>query len=282
MRIAQLQTMVYDSKEKNREEIDRIFRMLYETTKDDGGMPDMVLLGEMCVCPYENAAFPKYAEKEQGETWRFFQALAKEYGVYLSAGSVPEKDDAGNIYNTAYVFDRNGNQIAKHRKVHMFDIDIEGGQHFRESDTLTPGDRFDVFDTEFGRMGICICFDARFPEGIRLQVLKGAKVILCPANFNMTTGPAHWELMFRSRAVDNQCYVIGTGAARDENGSYVAYGHSLVVSPWGEILTEADEKPVVQITEIDLKTVDKIRAELPLLSARREDVYILTQTEREP
>lgn len=282
MRIAQLQTMVYDSKEKNRDEIDRIFRMLYETTKDDGGMPNMVLLGEMCVCPYENAAFPKYAEKEQGETWRFFQALAKEYGVYLSAGSVPEKDDAGNIYNTAYVFDRNGNQIAKHRKVHMFDIDIEGGQHFRESDTLTPGDRFDVFDTEFGRMGICICFDARFPEGIRLQVLKGAKVILCPANFNMTTGPAHWELMFRSRAVDNQCYVIGTGAARDENGSYIAYGHSLVVSPWGEILTEADEKPVVQITEIDLKTVDKIRAELPLLSARREDVYILTQTEREP
>lgn len=100
--------------------------------------------------------------------------LAKRYQVYLSAGSVPESDKAGNVYNTAYVFDREGRQIAKHRKVHLFDIDVKGGQRFKESDTLTAGDKSTVFGTEFGPMGLCICYDFRFPELARRMVLDGA------------------------------------------------------------------------------------------------------------
>ena len=112
--------------------------------------------------------------------------------------------------------------IVRHlnKKMHLFDIDIKGGQYFKESDTLTAGDQVTVFDTEFGKIGLCICFDFRFPELARQMVDKGAKVILVPAAFNMTTGPAHWELLFRQRAVDNQIFTLGTAPARNEREEY--------------------------------------------------------------
>ena len=200
--------------------------------------------------------------------------LARELNMNIVAGSVSDRR-GGRVYNTAYVFDRQGNQIAKHRKVHLFDIAVKDGQCYQESATLTAGDQITVFDTEFGKMGICICFDCRFPEIVRLMTLRGARTILVPAAFNMTTGPAHWELMFRGRAVDNQCYMIGTSDARDEQAGYISWGHSLVVSPWGDVVTQMDEKPGIQITKIDLDRVDAIREQLPLLSARRTDLYEL-------
>ena len=269
VKIAQIQAHVYEEKEKNMEELERNL----ERIKDEN--IDLVTLGEMFNCPYQTPCFPVYGEMERGETWQKLSALAKKYQIYLSAGSVPEKDEEGNVYNTAYVFDPQGNQIAKHRKVHLFDIAVKGGQCYQESATLTAGDQITVFDTKFGKMGICICFDCRFPEIVRLMTLQGARVILVPAAFNMTTGPAHWELMFRGRAVDNQCYMIGTSDARDEQAGYVSWGHSLVVSPWGDVVTQMDEKPGIQITEIDLDRVDAIREQLPLLSARRTDLYEL-------
>lgn len=269
VKIAQIQAHVYEEKEKNMEELERNL----ERIKDEN--IDLVTLGEMFNCPYQTPCFPVYGEMERGETWQKLSALAKKYQIYLSAGSVPEKDEEGNVYNTAYVFDPQGNQIAKHRKVHLFDIAVKGGQCYQESATLTAGDQITVFDTKFGKMGICICFDCRFPEIVRLMTLQGARVILVPAAFNMTTGPAHWELMFRGRAVDNQCYMIGTSDARDEQAGYISWGHSLVVSPWGDVVTQMDEKPGIQITEIDLDRVDAIREQLPLLSARRTDMYEL-------
>lgn len=269
VKIAQIQAHVYEEKSKNLEELERNLKRI----KDEN--IDLVTLGEMFNCPCQTPCFPVYAEMEQGETWQRLSALAKKYKIYLSAGSVPEKDKEGHVYNTAYVFERQGNQIAKHRKVHLFDIAVKDGQCYQESATLTAGDQITVFDTEFGKMGICICFDCRFPEIVRLMTLRGARMILVPAAFNMTTGPAHWELMFRGRAVDNQCYMIGTSDARDEQAGYISWGHSLVVSPWGDVVTQMDEKPGIQITEIDLDRVDAIREQLPLLSARRTDLYEL-------
>lgn len=274
IRIAQIQAHVYDDKEKNLGMLEkRIDGLCHDR---EIGRPDLVTVGEMFCCPYLTEKFPEYAEAEGGPVWQRLGSMAEKYGIYLSAGSVPERDEKGRVYNTAYVFGPDGSMIAKHRKVHLFDIDVKGGQRYRESDTLTAGDGYTVFDTRFGRMGICICFDCRFPEIVRLMVLDGAKVILVPAAFNMTTGPAHWELMFRSRAVDNQCYMVGTSDARDETSGYVSWGHSLVVSPWGDIVSEMDEKEGVKVTVIDTDYVDDIRKQLPLLSARREDVYRLT------
>lgn len=268
MKIAQLQTHVYPEKQRSLAQVEAYMDKVMPEK------PDLVALGEMFQCPYVTQNFPLYAEEEGGDTWQRLSQLAAKHQVYLSAGTVPELD-GGKVYNTAYVFDRQGRQIAKHRKVHLFDIDVKGGQSFRESDTLSAGNQVTVFDTEFGKIGICVCFDFRFPELGRLMALKGAKLILVPAAFNMTTGPAHWQIMFRSQALNNQCFVAGTSPARDEASSYVAWGHSLLVSPWGDIIKEAGEKEGFQITEIDLSEADRIRSQLPLLSARRTDVYTL-------
>lgn len=269
IRTAVLQTPVSPEKEKN---LDRIAEVLERDILRD---VDLITLPEMFACPYDTQVFPEYAEPEGGPTWKFLSRLAAEKKIYLSAGSIPEVDDEGKVYNTAYVFDREGRQIAKHRKVHLFDIDIEGGQAFRESATLTAGNKATVFDTEFCKMGLCICYDIRFPELARLMADQGAKVILCPGAFNLTTGPAHWELLFRSRAVDNQVYYIGTSPARDLNASYVAYGHSLVVDPWGIIVSEMDERAQVRVVDIELDRVDEVREQLPLMKHRRKDIYEL-------
>ena len=234
---------------------------------------DFISLPEMWNCPYKTELFPEYAEPEQGDTWLAMSVLARKNNAFLVGGSIPELDSEGRVYNTCYVFDRSGNQIGKHRKVHLFDIYAHGEQVFKESDTLTGGDSFSTFDTEFGRMAVNICFDIRFPESARIPALAGAKVIFNPAAFNMTTGPAHWELGFRQRAVENQIFMVGTSAARDPEAGYVAYGHSIITDPWGEILMQMDEKPGVTVTELDLGRIDKIRAKLTLMSARRTDIY---------
>lgn len=266
MTIAQLQTHVFSDKMQNIEAL----RPLIQKAKNSGA--DLVCLPEMFNCPYETPNFPVYAEKAGGPVWQALSDLAKEFGIYFSAGSVPECDQDGHVFNTAYVFDRRGKQIARHRKVHLFDIDVKGGQYFKESDTLTPGDSTTVFDTEFGKIGLCICFDIRFPEIFQRMVLEGADIVLVPAAFNMTTGPAHWELTFRARALDNQIFVFGTSPARDLSASYQAFGHSIAVSPWGRVLNQMDEHEGMQITTIDLDEITSVREQLPLLKTRMENL----------
>jgi len=151
---------------------------------------DFVVLPEMFNCPYSNDYFTRYAEKAGDESYAALSKAAGKNAIYVIGGSIPE-NDGGNIYNTSFAFDRNGREIARHRKVHLFDIDVKGGQRFFESETLTGGKDITVFDTEFGRMGLMICFDMRFPELCRITALKGAKVLFTPADFNMTTGPLH-------------------------------------------------------------------------------------------
>ena len=274
IKTAILQTHVFSEKEKNLRQLEEILA----SGKTEGA--DLVTLPEMFACPYETKNFPLYAEAEGGPAWQTLSGLARKYGIILSAGSMPEAEeepDTGvrRIYNTAYVFDRDGRQIGKHRKAHLFDIDVKGGQYFRESDTLFPGGWIGCFDTEFCRIGLCICYDFRFPETARLMARDGAKVILVPAAFNMTTGPAHWELMFRQRAVESQCYVIGTAPARDPESSYISWGHSIAVDPWGTILTQMEEKEGIRVVELDLEYVDQVRQQLPLLAHRRTDLYEL-------
>lgn len=238
---------------------------------------DLLALPEMFCCPYETDKFPRYAEEEGGETYRRCAELARRYGIYLSAGSMPERGADGRIYNTAYVFDRAGNCAAKHRKMHLFDIDVKGGQSFRESDTLSAGNTVTVFDTEFGKMGLCVCYDFRFPELARLMALRGARVLLVPAAFNLTTGPKHWELMFRAQAMFHQVYALGTAPARDASASYQSWGHSIAVDPWGAVLAQMDALEGGQLVTLDLREVDAVREQIPLLQHRREDVYSLTE-----
>ena len=251
----------------------RTVKTYLEKIKDEN--PDFVILPEMFCCPYQTENFPIYAEKEGGPVWQQLSGYAKQYGIYLIGGSMPEKDAEGNVYNTSYIFDREGKQIGKHRKVHLFDIDVKGGQTFKESDTLTAGDSNTVFDTEFGKIGVMLCFDIRFPELSRMMVNDGAKVIFVPAAFNMTTGPAHWELSFRTRALDNQIYMVGCAPARDVSAGYISWGHSIVTDPWGRVTGMLHENEGILLAELDMDYEEQVREELPLLKSRRKDMYKL-------
>lgn len=272
MKIAQIQMAVTADKQANIHHACTLIRRAAEQ-----GI-DMAMLPEMFCCPYDNGCFRAYGEAEGGEAQQALSALAKELGIWIVGGSVPELVEE-KIYNTAYVFDDTGACVARHRKTHLFDIDVDGGQRFCESDVLTAGRDVTVFDTPWGKMGLCICFDFRFEELARLMTLRGAQVLLVPAAFNGTTGPAHWELLFRQRAVDNQLFTVGTSPARDEQASYVAWGHSLVCSPWGRVLHSCATAEEVAVTELDLSEVTAVRRQLPILSARREDLYELREKE---
>jgi omega-amidase len=235
----------------------------------------LVMLPEMFCCPYDSTSFPRYAEPEGGPAWQALSDAARKAQVYLVGGSMPEVDSSGGIYNTCYLFDPGGRQVGKHRKMHLFDIDVTNGQRFRESDTLSPGNQITVVETNFGKLGVAICYDLRFPELARLMTLEGAKILAYPGAFNMTTGPAHWEILFRTRALDNQVYLLGCAPARDETAGYISYAHSLVVSPWGKIVAQLGAKEGCLLTGIDLEEVEQVRRELPLLQHRRTDVYEL-------
>ena len=145
---------------------------------------------------------------------------------------------------------------------------------FSKQALLTAGETaITLLDTPWGRLGLCVCFDLRFEELCRVLTLRGARMILAPAAFNMTTGPAHWELLLRQRAVDNQLFTVGTAPAREESGSYVAWGHSMVCEPWGGIVHQCGTGEEVAVTELELSRIDAIRRQLPILSARRTDLY---------
>lgn len=234
---------------------------------------DFIVLPEMFNCPYSNDKFIEYCESEKGSlTLTEISSLARANNVYILAGSIPEKEQ-DKLYNTSYLFNREGNIIAKHRKMHLFDIDVKDRITFKESDVLTAGDNFTVADTEFGKIGIGICYDVRFPELARIMVEKGALILFYPGAFNMTTGPAHWELLFRSRALDNQVFCVGVAPALNRDASYHSYGHSIIANPWGEVIAQADEKEELIISEINLDEIKKIREELPLLKNKRKDLY---------
>lgn len=232
----------------------------------------LVALPEMFNCPYSNKYFREYAEEGTGETVRLLSSLAKELNIILIGGSIPELDN-DKVYNTCFSFDNTGQLIGRHRKIHLFDIDVKGGIRFMESETLTPGDTMTILDTEFCKIGVAICYDVRFPELFRKMALADARLVILPGAFNMTTGPAHWDLTMRARALDNQIYFAAVSPARDTDGPYQAYGNSCVVNPWGEFCGRTDAGESIVYAEINLDYVDDIRNQLPLLKHRRPSLY---------
>jgi predicted amidohydrolase len=227
----------------------------------------VVCLPEIWNSPYGNAFFSKYAEEEGGDSFEFMSDLARENEIVLIGGSIPECAE-GKLYNTSFIFGPGGQLIGKHRKVHLFDIDITGGISFRESDTLTPGSSVTVADTDLGKIGIAICFDVRFPEMFSRMADAGCRLIVLPAAFSMSTGPYHWELLIRARAVDNQCYFAACSPARAEGFGFKSYAHSVIADPWGDLRAAAATEETVIFGEIDLAYLDKVRRELPVFSQR--------------
>jgi predicted amidohydrolase len=252
----------FSSSEDSAESLDKARHFARRAAR---GGARVVCLPEMWNCPYGNEYFPKYAEDEGGRSFSFMSELAREHGLYLVGGSIPESAD-GKYYNTSFVFGPDGGLIGKHRKVHLFDIDISGGPSFRESDTLSPGEGLTVIDTELGRIGVAICFDLRFAEMFTAMAAAGCHLIALPAAFTLATGAAHWELLVRSRALDNQCYFAACAPARSDKLKFRSWAHSLLADPWGDIRAAAATEETVVFGEIDLGYMDRIRRELPVFS----------------
>ena len=272
MAVFQLAVCQLNVAENKRKNIDRAAEMV-RSAADNGAR--MVVLPEMFNCPYQTKLFPEYAEHfAGGETTSMLREVAREKQIYLVGGSIPEKD-GDQVYNSSFTFGPKGDLLGSYRKMHLFDVDLPGGPRVQESSTLDYGHGLTIFDTEWCRVGIVICFDVRFPELIRLLALQGVQLVVIPAAFNTTSGPAHWEMTMRTRAVDNQVYVAAASPARDPETGYVVYGHSVIVEPWGEVVAEAGEGEETITAEIDIERVKKVRQQIPLLNLRRRDLYDL-------
>lgn len=236
----------------------------------------VVALPECFNSPYGTSYFKDYSEKIPGKSTEILSNAAKENNIFLIGGSIPEEDN-GKFYNTCTVFSPEGTMIGKHRKVHLFDIDVPGKIRFKESETLSPGNTFTTFDTPYCKIGVGICYDIRFPEMANVYSEMGCKLLVYPGAFNMTTGPAHWELLQRSRAIDNQLYVAAVSPARDEKATYTAWGHSSVVSPWGEVVSTTEHEETIIYSDINPDYVNEVRSQIPIMSQKRNDLYKITK-----
>lgn len=233
---------------------------------------NIIIFGEIFNSQYDFKLVPNNSEEYNGPTVKMLSSLSRELGVYIIGGSIFEKENE-KFFNTCYSFDKFGNIISKYRKIHLFDVNIKNKIKFKESDIITPGNSISIFNTEFCKIGIIICHDIRFPELCRKLTLNGAEIIVAPSAFNMVTGPFHCEVTARARAVDNQVFFVVASPARDTKANYIAYGHSLIVNPWGEKIVEADEKESIIYASIDLDLIKKVREELPLLKQLKPEIY---------
>ncbi|GAB0137083.1 hypothetical protein EsDP_00005366 [Epichloe bromicola] len=248
---------------------------------------NIVVLPECFNSPYGCQFFPDHAETllpspptpEQSPSYHALSSMAADNKIHLVGGSVPERcatatATSQRYYNTSLTFGPDGGLLGTHRKLHLFDIDIPGKMTFRESDVLSPGDKVTLIELpEYGTIAVAICYDVRFPEMATIAARKGAFALVYPGAFNLTTGPLHWELLARARAVDNQVYVVMCSPARDMGASYNAWGHSMIVDPMAKVLVEAGETETIVEAELEPHVLAETRRNIPLGSQRRFDVY---------
>lgn len=237
----------------------------------------LVVLPECFNSPYGTKYFSEYAEElvlAKSATMTAMAAIAKKHGVWVIAGSVPEREN-DKLFNTSLTFNPEGQVAGKYRKMHLFRINAETLK-FDEGEVLTPGNTPTII--ELGqelKAGIGICFDIRFPQLSMTYAAAGTSFLVFPGAFNMVTGPTHWELAARSRAVDAQQFALLCSPARDETADYVAWGHSLVADPWGNIIAQAGTGEELVLADLDLTQVATTRERLPIAKGTRNDLYDL-------
>jgi predicted amidohydrolase len=214
--------------------------------------------------------------EDQHEALAMLAAQARRHRCWLLIGSLGVRADDGRVLNRSYLVDADGTVCARYDKVHLFDVDLAEGESYRESGTIRPGETAVAVDTPFGRLGLTICYDVRFPQLYRALAKAGAEVLFVPAAFTRTTGQAHWHVLLRARAIETGAFVVAPsqcGTAPD--GRLARYGHSLIVDPWGEVLADGSEAEGVITAELDLARVAAARRMIPAL---RHDRVFEVQT----
>jgi predicted amidohydrolase len=208
--------------------------------------------------------------EEKSSALKRFSALAAELGIYLHIGSLSIGLDETHAANRSYLIDPAGAIAARYDKLHMFDVDLPGGESHRESGYCRPGSRGVVAELPFGRLGLSICYDLRFPQLYRALATAGAEFIAVPAAFTRQTGEAHWHVLIRARAIETGTFVLAATQGGLHESGRETFGHSLIVSPWGEILAEGGEEPGVIFADIDLAASAVAQARIPALKHGRD------------
>ncbi len=216
---------------------------------------------------------PVNAETIPGETSSWASTMARRTGAYLLAGSLLEKDQAGLFFNTSLLLNPSGEIIALYRKIHLFDAVINT-LGYKESALIHPGDSPVVANTDFGIVGLTICYDLRFPDLYMHLTSLGAKLIFVPASFTLHTGKDHWEVLLRARAIENQVYVAAAGQIGESPAGRATYGRSMIINPWGLVLAQAQDTETVIVTDIDFEHQESIRRSLPVLHHRRSSLFV--------
>ncbi|XP_030562751.1 omega-amidase NIT2-like [Drosophila novamexicana] len=246
--------------------------------KADNPQLQLAILPESFNGPYAIEHFGRHAERvPEGRTCQALSQLARKLGIYIIGGSIIERDDQNKLYNTCTVWAPDGQLIGRHRKLHLFCVNIGpeqlGGCQFDEGDALTAGNQLTLVQIGAHKVGIGICHDKRFEELARLYRNQGCSMLVYPSAFCICQGPMHWELLQRARATDNQLFVITCAPARNNMSGYVAYGHSMIVDPWARVQREAGEGRELIVETIDFDMVDEVRRQIPIYKQRRIDVY---------
>ncbi len=272
MRVAVCQLNSQDDKKAN---IEKAVELVRQAAADKA---DLIALPE-----YSDYQGPKdgalaAVEAPGGETVRLFSDLARELDVAILLGSVRiGEPGADRCFNRSFLFDKTGREVAHYSKLHLYDVDLPGRITYKESDTVIPGDDVVVAALDGHKIGMSICYDVRFPELYRMQVLQGADIICVPAAFALYTGRDHWEVLLRARAIENQCFVIAPGQIGPYPPSGACNGRSMIIDPWGNVLTCMGDTVGYALADLDFSFQTKTREELPALKNRRDDVYTVTQ-----
>jgi len=233
---------------------------------------DIAVLTEMFFTPYEPEAI-RSAAPFSINALEVMKEKAVHNGIRIIAGSIPWTSEGKRFFNRAYIIGPDGSIIHHHDKIHLFDCTPPGGPSVKESDFISPGGSLIHFGTPWGNASVIICYDIRFSPLTQLLAERDVRVLLVPAAFSLATGKAHWEMLVRVRAVELQAFVIGVQPAYNPDLRYIPWGHSLAASPWGEILLDAGSEEGVHVVKLDLKEIDRIRDQFPLLLHRRHDLY---------
>lgn len=216
------------------------------------------------------ALFENVCAQDDDRGLKAFCALARELKVWLLIGSLSIRLSDQKVANRSFVIDSSGEVVATYDKIHMFDVDLPGGESYRESKNFEAGDKAVVVQLPWAKLGMSVCYDLRFPNLYRSLAKNGAQILSVPAAFTQVTGEAHWHILLRARAIETGCFVIAPAQGGTHENGRKTYGHSLIVAPWGEILSEADQEPGLIVADLDLNRVADARSRVPSLSGDQD------------
>jgi predicted amidohydrolase len=262
---AMIQTRTRISPEENLKEIGALIREAKAKGADYIQTPEMTNI----LAANREALFKTITDEDSDASLKGYRALARELKVYLHLGSLAVKATPERAANRAFLIDPNGEIVARYDKIHMFDVNLANGESYRESNSYQPGDTASLADLPWGRLGLTICYDMRFPSLYRALAESGASFLTMPSAFTKPTGEAHWHVLLRSRAIENGAFVFAAAQGGVHESKRVTYGHSLIIDPWGEILAEGGIDPGVIVAKIDPAKVNDARGKIPSLQHGR-------------